>query len=77
MTDKKNEEHLTDRWFASAKEQEYYTKIIEQTSEETAGIPTPPDQEHMAATDGVDEFVEKAMDQIQETLFPEEEEDSR
>lgn len=66
----KKEAHDSDEWFVSEKEQEYYSKIIQQTSEETVGIPTPPDQEDMAATDGVSEFVEKIMDEIQKSVFP-------
>lgn len=57
----------------SRQDEEYYTKIIQQTSEETAGIPTPPDQEDMAATDGISTIVEAVMDQIEDALFPEEE----
>jgi len=41
-------------------------KITGQTAEETGGIPTPPDQEDMAATDMISETVAEIMDNIRE-----------
>ncbi|WP_165842172.1 hypothetical protein [Paenibacillus xerothermodurans] len=39
-------------------------EIEEQTAFETAGIPTPPDQQHIAATDPVSGIVEGIIDNI-------------
>jgi len=38
--------------------------IEEQTAFETAGIPTPPEQQHIAATDKVSEWVEAVADNL-------------
>lgn len=38
---------------------------LNETSNTAAGINTPPDQQDVAATDLLDDFVEKTMDNIQ------------
>ncbi|MFD0870328.1 Uncharacterised protein [Chlamydia abortus] len=52
-------------------------KITGQTAFETAGIPTPPDQEDMGATDGISEVVEAILDNIEDNLFPASEDEER
>lgn len=47
-------------------------KIAEQTAFETAGIPTPSDQEHIASTDMVSDVIEGIMDNIEEEFYPDE-----
>ncbi|MDF2717138.1 MAG: hypothetical protein K0R28_4063 [Paenibacillus sp.] len=47
-------------------------KIEEQTAFETAGIPTPPGQEHIASTDKISDVIEGIMDNIEEDLYPDE-----
>ncbi|WP_238402840.1 hypothetical protein [Paenibacillus mesophilus] len=46
-------------------------KITGQTAFETAGIPTPPDQEHIGSTDMISDVIEGIMDNIEEELYPE------
>ncbi|MDQ0903784.1 MULTISPECIES: hypothetical protein [unclassified Paenibacillus] len=45
--------------------------ITEQTAFETAGIPTPSDQENIAATDKISEMVKGIMDNIEHAFYPE------
>ncbi|WP_409341534.1 hypothetical protein [Paenibacillus sp. MBLB4367] len=42
--------------------------ITDQTAFETAGIPTPPDQENITATDMVSEVVEEIIDNIEHSF---------
>ncbi|WP_192894558.1 hypothetical protein [Paenibacillus contaminans] len=42
--------------------------ITEQTAFETAGIPTPPDQENIAATDMISEAVEEMIDHLEHSF---------
>ncbi|MEF3304110.1 hypothetical protein [Paenibacillus sp. GYB003] len=44
-------------------------RIADQTSFETAGIPTPPDQENIGATDSISDAVEAIMDNIEKELY--------
>lgn len=41
---------------------------LNETSNTAAGINTPPDQQDIAATDMLDEFVEQTMENIQHTF---------
>lgn len=47
-------------------------QITEQTSFETAGIPTPPDQQNIASTDKISDAVAAIMDNIEEAIYPDE-----
>ncbi|GIP37003.1 hypothetical protein J31TS4_02830 [Paenibacillus sp. J31TS4] len=42
-----------------------------ETTNTFAGITTPSDQQNIAATDSISEFVEEAMDNLQATFDPE------
>lgn len=42
--------------------------LTEQTAFETAGIPTPPNQENIAATDMISEAVEEMLDHIEHSF---------
>jgi hypothetical protein len=46
-------------------------KITEQTAFETAGIPTPSDQENISSTDTISEVIEGIMDNIEDEIYPE------
>jgi hypothetical protein len=46
-------------------------KIAEQTAFETAGIPTPSDQQDIASTDKISEVIEGIMDNIEDAIYPE------
>ncbi|NHN30752.1 hypothetical protein [Paenibacillus agricola] len=46
-------------------------KITEQTAFETAGIPTPSDQENISSTDKISEVIESIMDNIEDAIYPE------
>ncbi|MBD0383202.1 hypothetical protein [Paenibacillus sedimenti] len=46
-------------------------KITDQTAFETAGIPTPSNQENIASTDKISEVIKGIMDNIEDGIYPE------
>lgn len=49
--------------------------MFEQTAFETAGIPTPYDQQDIGSTDGVSDAIQSIMDHIEEEIYHEPEPD--
>ncbi len=52
-------------------------QITDQTAFETAGIPTPPDQENIGATDGISDAIEAIMDNIEDSFTTDEDLDNK
>jgi hypothetical protein len=52
-------------------------QITDQTAFETAGIPTPPDQENIGATDGISDAIETIMDNIEDSFTTDEDLDNQ